>query len=392
MAYNNNFSNFNPYYTPNYFSDITNPAYHNFDQSSVLEWSYPNDYNPYPPSYDHNFHTFNSSQSQWGFNTPEPYGQPPVQPLSSYMSFPTSPRFQSTIDLFDGIEEKVDRLQDTMNDQISRLSNILDQVDRNQESFCLEDLDQNSISSHQYELDQSQSLDKLASLNFNEIELDYECEPDSQLCDSVSIFESMLTPVSLPNLDQFPEPTFVPVPIDHEIESPFLDDHHIELDQFHTIESPIDKLASSHFYEIEINEICDLDSQICCDRVQIPESILTPVQLPDLGNIFESVSIPTHIIPELESPPLSHIPLWEDDCGLELQLIDLDPLPEPSPTPEPLLDLSFFPESVFVPVPMMSKSIIPSFHTPFWDKEVDTIDSEINYELWKFDGVEILKK
>ena len=113
--------------------------------------------------------------------------------------------------------------------------------------------------------------------------------------------------------------------------------------------------------------------------------------LPDLGNILESVLVPTPIIPELESPILSHIPLWEDDCGLELQIIDLDPLPEPSPTPEPLLDLSFFPESVFVPVSMTSKSIIPSFHTPFWDKEVDTIDSEIHYEIWTFDGVKILK-
>ena len=35
----------------------------------------------------------------------------------------------------------------------------------------------------------------------------------------------MLTPVSLPNLDQFPTPTFVPVPIDLEIESPNLDSH-----------------------------------------------------------------------------------------------------------------------------------------------------------------------
>ena len=118
---------------------------------------------------------------------------------------------------------------------------------------------------------------------------------------------------------------------------------------------------------------------------------MTPVLLPDLGNIFESVLIPTHIIPELESSILCHIPLWEDDCGLELQLIDLDPLPEPSPTPEPLLDLSFFPESEFVPALMTSKSIIPSFHSPFWDKAVDTIDSEIYYEIWKFDGVEFLK-
>ena len=147
----------------------------------------------------------------------------------------------------------------------------------------------------------------------------------------------------------------------------------------------MDKLASSHFYEIEANEICDLDSQIC-DQVQIPESLLTPVLLPNLGNLLESVLNPAPIIPELESPILSHIPLWENDCGLEFQLLDLDTLLEPSSTPEPLLDLSFFPESVFVPILLTSKSIIPSFHTPFWDKAVDTIDFEYNYEIWKFDG------
>jgi len=85
------------------------------------------------------------------------------------------------------------------------------------------------------------------------------------------------------------------VPIHLEIESPIFDDHHVELDQFYNFENPIDKLASSHFYDIELNEICDLDSQIC-DQVQIPESLLTPVLLPDLGNILESVLIPTPII------------------------------------------------------------------------------------------------
>ena len=59
---------------------------------------------------------------------------------------------------------------------------------------------------------------------------------------------------------------------------------------------------------------------------------------------------------------------------------------------EPLLDLSYFPESVLVPVLPKSKSIILSFHTPFWDKAVDTIDSENNYEIWKFDGGGIVKK
>ena len=84
--------------------------------------------------------------------------------------------------------------------------------------------------------------------------------------------------------------------------------------------------------------------------------------------------------------------MWENDCGLEFQLLDLDPLLEPSPTPEPLLDLSFFPESVLVPVLMTSKSIIPSFHTPFWDKTVDKFDSEISYGIWKLDGVKYLIK
>ena len=67
----------------------------------------------------------------------------------------------------------------------------------------------------------------------------------------------------------------------------------------------------------------------------------------------------------------------ENECGLEFQLLDLDPLPEPISTLEPLLDLSHFPESVLVPVLSKSKSIIPSFHTPFWDKGVNNIDSEI---------------
>ena len=64
--------------------------------------------------------------------------------------------------------------------------------------------------------------------------------------------------------------------IHRETESPIFYHHHIELDQFHTFESPIDKLASSHFYEIELRQECDFNPQIC-DPVQIPKSILTPV-------------------------------------------------------------------------------------------------------------------
>ena len=97
-------------------------------------------------------------------------------------------------------------------------------------------------------------------------------------------------------------------------------------------------MASSHFYRIELNEECDFDPQIC-DPVQIPESILTPVLLPNLSNILESVLIPIPVILELESPILDgHIPSWGNECVLEFQLLDLDPLPELIWTPESLLD------------------------------------------------------
>ena len=68
---------------------------------------------------------------------------------------------QSTNDLFDRLEEKMDRMHGLMSEQISRLPNILkltNQIDRNQESCCLEDFNQDSISSYQLELDQFQTL------------------------------------------------------------------------------------------------------------------------------------------------------------------------------------------------------------------------------------------
>ena len=96
---------------------------------------------------------------------------------------------------------------------------------KTKESWYLKDFDQDSISPQNFELGHYQPIDKLTSFHFNEIELEYECEPDLQLCDSISIFESMLTPTSLPNLDPLPEPTLVPVSINFEIKSPLLDSH-----------------------------------------------------------------------------------------------------------------------------------------------------------------------
>ena len=103
--------------------------------------------------------------------------------------------------------------------------------------------------------------------------------------------------------------------------------------------------------------------------------------------------VPIPVILELESPIIdSHIRSWENECGLEFQLLDLDPLPEPVSTLEPLLDLSQIPKSVVILVLPMSKSIIPSFHTPFWDKGIDNNDSEIILRIWKLDGVKFIIK
>ena len=73
-------------------------------------------------------------------------------------------------------------------------------------------LNQDSISSQHLELNQYQTFDKLASYYFSEIELEHESDTDSQFCDSVSIFESILTLISLPNLTTFLSQQ-IPIPI-----------------------------------------------------------------------------------------------------------------------------------------------------------------------------------
>jgi len=157
------------------------------------------------------------------------------------------------IQYLDRLEVQLDRLEDIGNTMIEEtLPNtfltIFDSpspIDETYESWCLEDLYQHSISSYQCELDQSQPLDKLASFNFNEIELDCEYEFNPQLCDLILYFESMLTSVSLPNLDPILELTLIPVPLYYEIGSPSLDsrihlvDHKYEL-KFFDLQPPLE--------------------------------------------------------------------------------------------------------------------------------------------------------
>ena len=95
MDYNYNYSNTysDPYFTLTSFdSDITNPVFHNFNQPSMPDWFYPNQYMPqyqyYEKERDNHHH---SSPSEWGYNSPESYYQQPYQQTASYTSYQDEP-------------------------------------------------------------------------------------------------------------------------------------------------------------------------------------------------------------------------------------------------------------------------------------------------------------
>ena len=90
----------------------------------------------------------------------------------------------------------------------------------------------------------------MASYPFPESELENEYDPEPQPGNSISLPDSIMTEVFLPDFRPFPESVLDLVTIHREIESPIFYDHHIELDQYHAFESPIDKLVSSHFMKL----------------------------------------------------------------------------------------------------------------------------------------------
>ena len=91
-------------------------------------------------------------------------------------------QFQS--DSFDMIEVRLSRLENmqrnkkNLSTQSLIIPDISSHIDENQESWHLEDFDQDSISLQNLELDQYQPIDKLASFYFNKIELEHEYDPD----------------------------------------------------------------------------------------------------------------------------------------------------------------------------------------------------------------------
>jgi len=106
-----------------------------------------------------------------------------------------------------------DKNEKTLPTQFLTIPDSPNHIDRNQKSWYLGDFNQDSIPPQYIELDQSQTLDKLASFHFNEIEFEHECEPEFQFCDSV------------PDLDSILKPTLIPVPINLEHNPVVLNSH-----------------------------------------------------------------------------------------------------------------------------------------------------------------------
>ena len=106
---------------------------------------------------------------------------------------------------------------------------ISNSIDLTQDSCQFEN--QDSILAHPYELVQtSNPIDILASYHFPEIELEHEYDLEPQISNSISLPDSIMTEVFLPDFRPFPESVLDPVPIHHEIESPIFYNHRIELD------------------------------------------------------------------------------------------------------------------------------------------------------------------
>jgi len=63
-----------------------------------------------------------------------------------------------------------DRNEETLHITFLTIVDYPDHIDRNEESWCIADFNQESIPSHKFELHQFQTLDKLLSFSFNEIE------------------------------------------------------------------------------------------------------------------------------------------------------------------------------------------------------------------------------
>ena len=88
---------------------------------------------------------------------------------------------------------------------------------------------QDSISAHPFELDQNQNseslIDILASYPFPKIEIERECDPNPQVGNFFSPFDSIMTLISLSDFFHIPESTLNLVPVHCEMEPPIFYDY-----------------------------------------------------------------------------------------------------------------------------------------------------------------------
>ena len=112
----------------------------------------------------------------------------------------------------------IDIMVQTLHSHPLTISNVANHSVRAKESSCFEK--QDSISAHTFELAQTLNIenhiDILACYPFPEIELD-EYDPEPQLGNLILLPDSIMTPVSSPNFNLFPESTLDPVPIHCEL-------------------------------------------------------------------------------------------------------------------------------------------------------------------------------
>jgi len=155
------------------------------------------------------------------------------------------------------------RNEKTLSYQYLTNSDISNPIDRPKSHVVLK----TKISSHNLELDQYPTFNKLASYHLNEIELEHKCEPDLQFYDSVPNFESMLTLVFLPYLNHIPKPTFVPLLINFKHEPSILKSH-ISL---------MGKECETQFFDLDPTLKSNLTVEPKLDLHQLPESVLVPL-------------------------------------------------------------------------------------------------------------------
>jgi len=71
--------------------DITNPTFHNFNQSSMPDWSYPNKWSPSPNIMNKTEKFITTLHRVSKDATPKSYGQKPYQHLPLYTPFQNQP-------------------------------------------------------------------------------------------------------------------------------------------------------------------------------------------------------------------------------------------------------------------------------------------------------------